>query len=155
MKNVYKWTTCFHDGRTIESGYFGVAGTNGRQHSCSSYFYGKTIDSTAVTAQDNTFQNDIAEIESTIKSLEEKGKELYADEIASLKKKRDALVAEIEVGGKEVEDDAKAVLATVEPYRCWITTIAVAYLVIRVLLSWKQSSFVNKDSGIGLVKYRF
>jgi ABC-type transporter Mla subunit MlaD len=91
---------------------------------------------TAVPGNDqtNAIQTDIEKIEATIEQLKAAGEDLFSEEIANLKIKLANAQAEIESAGKEVEDSVTAFLDKLEPYRRWITTVAVAYLVIRVLL---------------------
>jgi len=50
-------------------------------------------------------QNDIARIEAAITDLVGQGETLFADEIAALKQKRDALIAKAEAEAKAAEGD--------------------------------------------------
>lgn len=92
------------------------------------------------TAADNgttpvdAVQTDIEKIEAEIDRLTETGEDLFSEEIANLKTKLAKAKAEIEATGKVVEDDVTVFMTKLEPYRRWITTAAIAYLVIRVLL---------------------
>jgi hypothetical protein len=60
------------------------------------------VTSTANLEQTTPVQTDIAKIEAAIQTLFAAGEELFADEIAALKQKRDALIAEAQAVATEL-----------------------------------------------------